>query len=203
MALTEEQRRRMEENRKKALEIRKRRKEEEERKAAGGNNNRGGLEEDGNELGGFVPRPKSEDCATADVAGKTGVKVGLAVQKNRIEGKGIPNEARGKVERNEDDVDSDDESLEEFEIDAPGHISQTEAKSAYCVPNGTLAVCSFIEKDNPRQKGWSKMKLYKRSEVRKRGRKRFGGKEGLRREREQRARKRLEKDLEEAEDVFR
>ena len=56
----------------------------------------------------------------------------------------------------------------------------------YCLPEGTLAVCQFTEKDNPHHKGWTPMKMYSRSEIRKRSRKRFDGLEGLVAERKKR-----------------
>ena len=103
-----------------------------------------------------------------------------------------------------DGVNGDDESsLEDFEQGASPYISQTEAQRMYCIPMGTLAVCSYIEKENPRKNGWSKMKLYLRSEVRRRARKRFGGVDGLIKEREKRKKNRFERDLEEMKDVFR
>jgi len=92
--------------------------------------------------------------------------------------------------------------LEEFEMNASNLVSKKEAKEMYCLPEGTLAVCSFVEKDNPRNRGWTKMKLYDRSEIRARARKRHGGLEGLIAERESRVMKRFEKDLEKTKDIF-
>merc|ERR1712176_753125 len=106
------------------------------------------------------------------------------------------NEKKKKVEVQED------VELEEFEINASSFVSKKEAKEMYCLPEGTLAVCSFGEKDNPRNRGWTKMKLYDRSEIRTRARKRYGGMEGLIAERESRIMKRFKKDLEETKDVF-
>ncbi|KAL3790368.1 hypothetical protein HJC23_002754 [Cyclotella cryptica] len=100
------------------------------------------------------------------------------------------------------DSDGDDESLEDFEHNASEYITQTEAQRMYCVPLGTLAVCSYIKRDNPHKKGWSDMKLYLRSEVRRRARTRFGGKDGLIQERARRKENSLNKDLEDMKDVF-
>merc|ERR1712194_343652 len=69
----------------------------------------------------------------------------------------------------------EDAELEEFEVGATEFVSKKEAKEKYCLPDGTLDVCAFKEKDNPHQKKWTPMKLYKRSEVRMRSRERFGG----------------------------
>ena len=91
--------------------------------------------------------------------------------------------------------------LEEFEMGASPYVTKKEAMKMYCLPEGTLAVCAYIEKDNPRQSKWSKMKLYHRNEIRRRARSRFGGLEGLINERKTRERKRFERDFEK-EDIF-
>lgn len=90
-----------------------------------------------------------------------------------------------------------EQELEDFERGAPPHVSKAEAMRVYCLPEGTLAVCRVVaEKDNPRNKNWTKMKLYDRQEIRRRARERFGGLEGLQEERRRREEKRFEKDLE-------
>ena len=104
-------------------------------------------------------------------------------------------------------IDSEEEEsdieLEDFEIDASKFVTKQEAMKMYCLPAGTLAVCKFIEKDNPRQSKWNKMKLYLRSEVRRKSRQRFHGLDGLIQERRRRENKRFEKDFESGHDVFR
>ncbi len=92
--------------------------------------------------------------------------------------------------------------LEDFEIDASPYVTKQEAMKKYCLPAGTLEVCDYIEKDNPRQSKWSKMKLYHRSEIRRRARERWGGLEKLQEERRRRENKRSEKDMEEGYRVF-
>ena len=94
----------------------------------------------------------------------------------------------------------DEEILEDFEIGASPHVTKQEAMKKYCLPQGTLEVCTFIEKDNPRQPKWSKMKLYCRDEIRRRSRERFGGLAGLIEERRGREFKRFKRDFEE--DIF-
>mmetsp|Transcript_14097 Transcript_14097/g.20828 ORF Transcript_14097/g.20828 Transcript_14097/m.20828 type:complete len:153 (-) Transcript_14097:358-816(-) len=98
--------------------------------------------------------------------------------------------------------EEEDVELEEFEIGAPLLVTKKEAKERYCLPEGTLAVCSFVEKENPHRKGWNKMKLYERFEIRLRARKRYGGLEGLIEERDERARKKFEKDLDKTKHIF-
>jgi len=93
--------------------------------------------------------------------------------------------------------------LEEFEIDASPYVTKHDAMKMYCLPEGTMAVCTYEEKNNPRQPKWNKMKLYHRSEIRRRARERFGGLEGLIEERNKRDFKRFEKDFDGANDIFR
>ena len=203
MTLTEEQLKRMEESRKRALEIKRKREYEnvqKERVTAAGH------ESSVFDAGGFIgmssekmespsKRIRLDDGSKETMVGskKGGVREGSA--------KPFPTKTdHDSIEGVNDD---DESSLEDFEQNASPYISQTEAQRLYCIPLGTLAVCTYIEKDNPRKSGWSKMKLYLRSEVRWRARKRFGGMEGLIKEREQRKKKRFEKDLEEMKDVFR
>lgn len=92
--------------------------------------------------------------------------------------------------------------LEDFEVDASSYVTAAEAMKKYCLPQGTLDVCEYIEKDNPRNAKFSKMKLYLRSEIRRRARDRFGGLEGLQEERRKREMKRFQKDFEDVNNVF-
>lgn len=196
MALTEEQRKRMEENRKRAMEIRKKKQLEKEKNEKVMATAKSASVFD---AGGFVGK-SSETIETEnkkrriDECGSGGVAAGMGKAGNRD---GIRNENKDAH------VDDDECSLEDFERDASPYVSKTEAQKTYCIPLGTIEVCSYVERDNPHQKGWSKMKLYHRSEVRRRAWKRFGGKEGLIAEREKRKKRRFEKDMEEVKDVFR
>ena len=92
--------------------------------------------------------------------------------------------------------------LEDFEVGASEWCNKKEAKQQYCLPDGTLAVCEVKEKDNPHHKGWTPMKLYRRSELRERAHKRYGGPDGLIEERNKRRAKQLEKDMAKARSVF-
>ncbi|KAL7443273.1 hypothetical protein ACHAXM_008829 [Skeletonema potamos] len=176
MALTEEQRKRMEENRKRALDIRKKREMEKEEA-----------------VGGFfaetTPQEKGLEQKRRTVNGATESEEDKKPSSNVLS------------EDRKDCDDSEDESLEDFERDASAYISQTEAQRAYCLPKGTIDVLSYIERDNPHQRGWSKMKLYSRAEVRRRARKRYGGKTGLILEREKRKKKKYEKELKEVKEM--
>jgi XPA protein C-terminus len=111
-------------------------------------------------------------------------------------------EVSAKKTRVEREVDEEID-LEDFEIDSSKLVSQREAKQVYCLPEGTLAVCSYVEKTNPRGKGFKPMKLYDRAEIRRRARERFGGLDGLIAERDRRAEERFRKDLEKNKNLFR
>jgi hypothetical protein len=108
-----------------------------------------------------------------------------------------------KGEAKDQSAEEDIVEPEEFEMGASEFVTKKEAMKMYCLPEGTLAVCSFSEKANPHHKGWTPMKLFNRSEIRRRARERFGGIEGLIAERQMREDKRFQKDLERTKDVFR
>ena len=201
MALTEEQRKRMEENRKRALEIKRKKQLEKEKNnmmvASSTANNATNVYD----AGGFVGKVSSGNMESPNKKRRMNNNDKSGNEKDGC------TKSSGKGEAHTNTIScmgdaSDDESLEDFEINAAPYISQTEAQRTYCLPKGTLDVCSFIEKDNPHKKGWSKMKLYVRSEVRKRAHKRFGGKAGLIEERNKRKNRRFEKDLAGVKHVF-
>jgi len=198
MVLTEEQRKRMEENRKRAIEIKRKKQLEREKidKRMASASAPSVFD-----AGGFVGHSSGKESPNKKRR-KDDVKVdsgGGGAKSHWGEG----NTKHTSDENSNEYASVDDESsLEDFELNASSRISQTEAQRTYCIPKGTLEVCAYIEKDNPGKRGFSKMKLYVRSEMRRRGRKRFGGKEGLIAEREARKRKRFEKDLKATKDVF-
>ena len=112
-------------------------------------------------------------------------------------------EASSKKFKTNDSDDRDEEvELEDFEVGASEWVTKKEAISKYCLPEGTLAVCKYTEKENPHHKGWKPMKLYSRAEVRRRARERFGGLEELKAERRRREEKRFSNDLEKTKNVF-
>ena len=121
-------------------------------------------------------------------------------------GKGYDSLSNGVSKRQKvgecDEEEKDVEQLEDFEVGASPFVSKKEAMQIYCLPEGTLAVCSFVEKENPRNKKWAPLKLYNRAEIRRRARERFGGLEGLVKERQKRVEKRFRKDMETAKNVF-
>jgi XPA protein C-terminus len=122
----------------------------------------------------------------------------VAVQSDRVDG-----EASSKKLKADPLEDKDEEvELEDFEVGASEWVSKKEAISKYCLPEGTLAVCKYTEKENPHHKGWKPMKLYSRVEVRRRARERFGGLEELQAERRRREEKRFSNDLEKTKNVF-
>ena len=122
----------------------------------------------------------------------------------KIDGKNTKrnNDEDQKVEKKEKDDDEEDIILEEFEINASKYVTKNEAKHMYCLPEGTLAICEYIEKENPHNKLWKPMKMYLRSDIRRRARQRFGGMDGLIKEREQRQQRQYNKDLQQTKNIF-
>mmetsp|Transcript_12306 Transcript_12306/g.19072 ORF Transcript_12306/g.19072 Transcript_12306/m.19072 type:complete len:196 (+) Transcript_12306:345-932(+) len=99
--------------------------------------------------------------------------------------------------------EKEDDVMEDWEMEASLYVTKKEAQSMYCLPEGTLAVCTCIEKENPRHKGFKPMKLYERKEIRQRAHRRYGGIQGLQQERKQREENRFRKDLERTKNIFR
>ena len=106
------------------------------------------------------------------------------------------------VSKRQKALEGETEMLEDFEENASEFVTKTEAMKMYCLPEGTLAVCKFVEKENPHHKGWAPMKMYDRAEIRKRARQRYGGLDGLIAERKRREEKRFAKDLQKAGSLF-
>ena len=214
MTLTEEQRKRIEKNRKRALEIKRKKQLEQQQQQQQ-------LQKVENHINDESSMSMSPAKSIFDAGGFIGKSASSHSKKRRLnnDGGAYNNGSNGQEKmacsnsdttaslkrgmNNNNDIESDNISLEEFEQNASQYISQTEAQRLYCIPKGTLDVCSYIEKDNPHKRGWSKMKLYYRNDVRTRAYKRFGGKEGLIAEREKRRKKRSDKDLEAVKNVFR
>mmetsp|Transcript_7126 Transcript_7126/g.19336 ORF Transcript_7126/g.19336 Transcript_7126/m.19336 type:complete len:180 (-) Transcript_7126:697-1236(-) len=176
MELTQEQLDRMHRNRERALAIQKRKREERE----------------------------------AAAAAKRQQEIEQQQQKQQKRRKLETSETKDEAKKDKDKDDADDEEtkllqldvLEQFEENASSFVTKKEAMKMYCLPQGTLAVCECEERENPHHKGWTPMKMYKRTELRRRARKRFGGMQGLIEERQQRQEKRLMKDMAKAEAMF-
>lgn len=115
----------------------------------------------------------------------------------------VKNEESSRAAKKLKTTTDKDGVLEEFEVGASEYVTKREAMKIYCLPEGTLAVCKFMEKENPRHPGWTPMKMYCREEIRRRARERFGGLDGLIEERRKREEKRFQKDLELTKHVFR
>ena len=193
MALTDEQRLRIEANRRAALEKLKRKREQRTSRD----------DDDVFEAGGFVEDNKPVEPVNEPAHGGN-ARNGRNGETNRNKRRKPQQDTRNDVSQQPRSApdDDDDESIEEWELSASEYITRSEAQKCYCVPDGTLQVCDFIERDNPKRRGWATMKLYSRVEVRRRARKRLGGKQGLITEREKRKAKRNDKDAE-LTDIFR
>mmetsp|Transcript_12760 Transcript_12760/g.18621 ORF Transcript_12760/g.18621 Transcript_12760/m.18621 type:complete len:195 (-) Transcript_12760:69-653(-) len=187
MELTEEQKERSRKNRERALEIRRRKQEEAKEKEKLMREEQ--LKQQQREEGRYKPNAETNSNA---------FNAGESTRNAKTQEKITNNEQIAK----EESKDEDDVELEDFEIDASPYVTKKDAMKVYCLPEGTIAVCSYVEKDNPRQPKWNKMKLYQRSEIRKWARERWGSLEGLVAERRKREMKRFEKDLEDVKDVF-
>lgn len=230
MTLTEEQVRRMEANRQRALELQQQRKEKmllgsrsndegallvEREKAEALTNANDGVGNKRNTFddGGFISNSIiSSGSGGIDLSALPSIDKAIKLQSNKRArlsnvfdindtetNKSKQQQTRGSSVKDENDNLI---SLEEFELNASPYISQTEAQRLYCVPLGTLAVCTYIEKPNPRSKSFTPMKLYNRNDVRQRAHARYGGKAGLIAERERRKKNRSDKDLDEMKNIF-
>mmetsp|Transcript_10867 Transcript_10867/g.16183 ORF Transcript_10867/g.16183 Transcript_10867/m.16183 type:complete len:203 (-) Transcript_10867:70-678(-) len=194
MTLSEEQKKMIQRNRERALEIRR-------KKLVDAKQNQDGASS------AAAAAPLSDDGGQKRKA--TSSMTGTSVGKRRKREDSKNDSDNGKKRKDDntkhDEKHNSDEcsiELEEFEQGASSLVTKSEAMQMYCLPEGTLAVCSYVEKENPRRKGWNMMKLYDRSEIRRRARARFGGLDGLIEERTKRKMKRFQKDLEDTKDIF-
>jgi len=120
--------------------------------------------------------------------------------KNRSETK--QKEEKQQQQQQPATAEDDDLPLEDFEIGASEFVTQTEAQKVYLLPMGTLRVCRYVEKENPRNRQFQPMKLYHRAEIRRRARDRWGGIPGLQRERTRRQDEQFERDLRKTKNIF-
>jgi hypothetical protein len=74
-------------------------------------------------------------------------------------------------------------------------ISGDVVKSEYLIPASSLCLMKFVERDNPRNRGWVGMKLYLRKHAREKAVKKWGSSEGLAVELEKRRSRKYKRDL--------
>jgi len=185
MVLTEEQQERIRKSRERALEIQKRRRREEQQHLQA-------QEQVQEENGTSIQKKRSGGDHSKEEEEEKEKRAKLDVETNK--------ETDKVAQVEEEDVDSD---LEAFEEGASDFVTKQEAKKMYCLPDGTLQCCKVVaEKDNPHHRGFAKMKLYSRKEIRRRARKRYGGKEGLIAERRKREDERFKNDIEKTKNIF-
>ena len=175
MGLTEEQKERIRKNRERALEIQRQRKEREQKETGKHGHSDGSNDH-------------NDRCNSNDIDFNKRQKIGSITEDGSFK------KAQG--------LEDDDIELEDFEINSSQYVTASEAKDKYCLPDGTLNVCEYIEKENPRNKKFKPMKLYYRSEIRKRARNRYNGLQGLVEEREKRQMKKFYRDYEKTKDIF-
>jgi XPA protein C-terminus len=186
MELTEEQREQIRQNRVRALERQKQRKSYESASPSSDNN------------GTNAKRPHVE----LDDELKLNKLTDKRRNTDETEEQETEQWKSGKDKSDPSDNAIYDDEIEAFEEGASDYITKQEAMKVYCLPQGTLDVCAFVEKPNPRNSTWQAMKLYHRNEIRRRAHLRYGGINGLEAEREKRNQLRLVKDIEKSKDVF-
>jgi len=181
MVLTEEQRERIRRNKERALQIQKERKQKqqnenkkEERHTHYNNNNK-----------------RRSSSPTTNNNNDNVIHHQKEVEKSEKKQKKIA-----------DSQNNPSLPLEDFEVGASQYVTKKEATTVYCLPEGSIAVCTYEEKVNPHNSKFKPMKLYKRDEVRYYAHKRYGGLNGLIKERNKRRQRKLEKDMNDAKDIF-
>ena len=188
MVLTPEQQERIRLNRERAFELQKQRQTEHARQSSHN-----------------IDRDKKLKREGESTVEETSAKKPKVLKQNDYERNATKISGRRPVDIDTEkagDADAKDDELEEFEVLASEWVTKAEAKKMYCLPEGTLAVCEYVEKQNPHHKGWAPMKMYSRVEIRKRARQRYGGMQGLIAERTKRTNKRFQKDLENSKAIF-
>jgi len=187
---TEEQRERARRNREKALALQaQKRKEREDAAAASAESKRAKT------TNGKASTTTSNNIHTNDNDNNNNNR-----NKNRSETK--QKEEKQQQQQQPATAEDDDLPLEDFEIGASEFVTQTEAQKVYLLPMGTLRVCRYVEKENPRNRQFQPMKLYHRAEIRRRARDRWGGIPGLQRERTRRQDEQFERDLRKTKNIF-
>jgi XPA protein C-terminus len=93
--------------------------------------------------------------------------------------------------------------IESFEEGGSEWVTKSEAMNTYCLSESTIAVLKVVEeRENPHNKSWKPMKLYRRSEVRAWAHKRWNGLDNLQKERDRRQERKFEKQMKDADDIF-
>ena len=201
--LTEEQRERIRINRERALEIQRRKREEREQQ-----------QQQQQHQGGLGGDERSQAQSSSVSIHEDGKKISAGkrkadVDESKIESmnsSSLPSSSppQKKVQKTTttDSFLDDGLPIEPFEEGASEWVTKKEAMSTYCLSEGTLAVLQVEERENPHNKLWKPMKLYRRTDVRQWAHKRWNGLRGLQAERERRQTKKFEKDMKDADDIF-
>jgi len=183
MVLTIEQRERIRNNRERALNIQKERKQKQEQEQKEKEQKEMNNKNSSNNNNNNKRRSPSDNNDTIQEQEKSLTKKQKTCTDSHVEEyDGVP--------------------LEDFEEGASQYVTKKEAKNMYCLPEGTLAVCTYEEKLNPHNSKFNPMKLYNRKEIRYYAHKRYDGLNGLIAERNKRRQRKLEKDMNDAKDIF-
>jgi len=193
MVLTEEQIERIRKNRERAMQIQKERREKQEKQREKQKNNTDNGNDQNNP---FKKQKTTKSNGSASLSSLSSSIPTTTPRSNPV------SKSSSASEDSNDNEYHSREPLEEFEEGASEWVTKTEAMNMYCLPEGTMAVCSCEERENPRNPLFKPMKLYRRSEIRYRAHKRHGGLEGLVKERNRRRKRKLDKDMEAAMDIF-
>jgi DNA-repair protein complementing XP-A cells len=200
MTLTEEQRERIRKNRERALQIQRERKlqqQQQQESASGGDEVKKRAAAVATTLTTTTTNDGRSSLSTTEW-NRSQKKARRETPAQSSSDSDPKNHDRGDQEND----DQNDDDLEPFEEGGSEWVTRREAMDVYCLPAGTLAVCYVEERDNPHNRLWKPMKLYRRTEVRRRARHRYGGREGLIEERTRRQQRKLTRDLEAAKDIF-
>lgn len=185
--LTEEQRERIRINRERALEIQRRKREERERQQQ---------QHDQEQQANCSVKRKTDD-ETEKILDNVASK-----KSQKTTDDATPYNGTKIVSSTTTSFLDDGLPIEPFEEGASEWVTKKDAMNIYCLTEGTLAVLHVEERENPQNKLWKPMKLYRRSDVRKWAHKRWNGLQNLQAERERRQMKKLQKEMKDADDIF-
>jgi hypothetical protein len=82
------------------------------------------------------------------------------------------------------------------------YMSKSEVSIQYLLPQDSILLMKFINKPNPRNKGWASMKLYLRKHAKVKSYKRWNNEEGLQNEIERRGKEKYERDYQNTSSVL-
>lgn len=203
--LTDEQKARIEENRRRALALRAQKLQEQQHREQ--QQKEGGALHELLAQGGFTTDGYEDDGGNKTQSTRTIPAASLSVQPPKLAGKdGMSCEVcgNGLVDPTFQEVfgilvcspcKSNDE-------DEYGLMTKGDAVAEFLLQEGTIRVMPFLERSNPRNTKYTKMKLYCRKQLRAKAYERWKGRSGLEEEVERRKKRRYENALEKMVNIF-